>query len=92
MAAFSLLFVVPIVSVALGWLVGWALDLLGLTIPAAVVLIAVPPLLAGAVSRAVCSARGVAPSTTWSFALGSGVIALLILIASYAALVSLTVD
>ena len=89
--AFSLLFVLPVASVALGWLVAWAFESLGLD-PFAATALVVSPLLAGGVSYAACSARDVPRSTASGFAIASGLIAAIVLVGSFLALVSLTVD
>jgi hypothetical protein len=91
-AAFSLLFLVPAVSVALSWLVVVELDLWDFAVPGALVVVTAPPLLAGAASRAVCSALRVVLSTAWSFALGSGAIAAVTSFAAFLAFFSAGAD
>ena len=87
-AAFALLFLVPTVSLALSWLFVVGLDAWDFAVPGALVLVVAPPLLAGAVSRWVCSALVVARSTAWSFALGSGGIAAFAALAAFVAFFS----
>jgi hypothetical protein len=73
--AFTLLFILPAVCVALSWLVVSALDPVDGPL---LILFVAPALLAGAASRAVGAALDVARSTAWSFALGSGAIAVVL--------------